>query len=459
MKINFRNLGYSAAFLTALYAFTGCNESTILGKDLIPGSDKVNVKDTTINNLITLNVQEVDSSIRTGFGNYGATLGSITDDPIFGKSSGFLYTGVGLPKAEFSFAGTGQTLDSVVLYIGCDTLWYGENQGMNLKVYRMTDPGFRAANARDSNYTYTKPLTYNPGEMLANVTAFPVYPKDSISIYGVKHAPVLRIPLSAAFGNQLLQQRADGAFKNDTTFMDFLKGLAIVPDTNVSKTMLFVNLNKGDTRISVYYKNSTEDSLIADFPFLQYFSPHANYFTRNYTNAQAAPFLNTNNPLGDTVMYLQEAPGIYTKLQIPGIENFPKAIINKAELVFTKINSNLAGKDKIFTDPDQLFLWRYITHDSLGYIVDYGNPSNPDLAYFGGNRTVISNIGGIEVVQYKFNIARHLQFMLDKKIDNSVFKVEAISNRHQIDMRSVKTGGGTGTPPINARLRIIYTQL
>ncbi|SIN81844.1 DUF4270 family protein [Chitinophaga niabensis] len=455
MKINFRNLGYSAAFLTALYAFTGCNESTILGKDLIPGSDKVTVKDTTINNLITLNVQEADSSIRTGQANYGAALGSITDDPIFGKSSGFLYTGVGLPKLEFSFAGTGQTLDSVVLYIGCDTLWYGENQGMNLRVYRMNEPDFKA----DSNYSYTRPLSYDQGELLANVTAFPVYPKDSLSIYGVKQAPALRIPLSAAFGNLLLQQRADGAFKDDTTFKAFLKGLAIVPDTNVSKTMLFVNLNKGDTRISVYYKNSTEDSLIANFPFQQYYSPHANYFTRNYTNAQVAPYLNTNKPTGDTAIYLQEAPGIYTKFQIPGIENFPKAIINKAELVFTKINSNLAGKEKIFTDPDRLFLWRYITHDSLGYIVDYGNPSNPDLAYFGGNRTVISNIGGIEVVQYKFNIARHLQFMLDKKLDNSVFKLEAVSNRHQIDMRSVKVGGGTGTPPINAKLRIIYTQL
>lgn len=455
MKINFRNLGFSTVTLAVLYAFTGCNESTILGKDLIPGADKVTVKDTIITNLITLNVQEADSSIRTGQNNYGATLGSITDDIIFGKSSGFLYTQVGLPKAEFSFAGTGQTLDSVVLYIGCDTAWYGENQSFNLKVYRMNEPGFKI----DSNYSYTRPLSYDPGELLANVTAYPVYPKDSLSIYGVKQPPALRIPLSAAFGNLLLQQRADGAFKTDSAFRVFLQGLAIVPDTLNSKTMLFVNLNKGDTRLSVYYKSSTEDSLVADFPFDQYGSAHANYFTRNYTTAQAAPFLNANKPLGDSAIYLQESPGIYSKITIPGLENFPKAIINKAELVFTEISSNIAGKEKIFTKPDQLFLWRYITHDSLGYIVDYGNPSNPDLAYFGGNRTVISSIGGIEVVQYKFNIARHLQFILDKKLDNTVFKLEAVSNRHLIDMRSVKVGGGTGTPPIGAKLRIIYTQL
>ncbi len=455
MKINFRNLGYAVAFLTASYTFTACNESTILGKDLIPGTDKVNVKDTTINNLITNNVYEADSSIRTGRNNYGATLGSITNDPIFGKSHGFLYTQVGLPNSKFTFEGTGQTLDSVVLYIGCDTTWYGADAPINLKVYRMNEPDFKI----DSNYSYTRPLSYDPSQLLASVNVTPVKPGDSISVYGVKHAPALRIPLSAAFGNLLLQQRADDAFLSDSAFSIFLKGLAIVPDTINGRTMLFTNLNKGDTRIAVYYKNSTKDSLVANFPFGQYSSAHANYFTRNYTGAEAAKYLNTNKAQGDSILYFQEAPGPYVKLQIPGLENFPKSVINKAELVVTEMSSGLPGGDNVFTEPDRLFMWRYVTHDSLGYIIDYGNPANPDLAFFGGNKTVISDFGGIQVVQYRFNIARHMQFIVDKKLDNTVFKLEAISSRHNIDMRRVKTGGGNITPPANIKLRIIYTQL
>ncbi|MFD2887126.1 DUF4270 family protein [Chitinophaga cymbidii] len=456
MKINFRNLGCVAALSTVLYAFSGCNESTILGKDLIPGTDKVNVKDTTLDNLITSNVYLADSSIRTGQGNYRATMGSVTNDPVFGKSHGFLYTQVGLSSSEYTFAGTGHVLDSVVLYIGCDTVWYGADAPLTFRIYRMNEPDFKI----DSNYSYTRPLSYDPAELLGTATIGPVHPNDSLSIYGEKYAPQLRFKLSNTFGNEMLQQRADGAFKTDSAFRVFLKGFAIVPDTSLpnNRTMLFPNLNSGDTRLTVYYKNSTDDSLTANFPFQQYASAHANYFTRNYTGSDAAPYINTNKPEGENRIYLQEAPGIFSQLQIPNLENFPKSIINKAELVVTQISTG-TEPSTVFTEPERLFLWRYITHDSLGYIIDYGNPSNPDLAYYGGNRTVIDLPGGIKVVQYKFNIARHLQFIVDRKLENSVFKLEAISSRYNIDMRGVRAGGGNAAPPANIKLRIIYTQL
>lgn len=455
MKINFRNLGYAAAVLTGLYAFTGCNESTILGKDLIPGSDKVNVKDTTLNSLITHNIAKADSTLRTGADIYSGALGSITDDIIFGKSSGFLYTQVGLPEDKFTFAGTGHILDSVVLYIGADTAWYGENIPLSLKVYEMNEPNFKI----DSYYTYTRPLAYDQSKMIGSINAYPVYPKDSQNIYGEKKPPSLRIPLNPAFGTKMLQQRADAAFLSDSAFKVFLNGLAIVPDTMSSKTMLFPVLNNGETRLTVYYKNSENDSLKADFPFKATSSGHGNYFVRNYANSEAEKYLNTNKPEGDSMIYLQEAPGIYTQVQIPGLENFPKSVINKAELVITEISSGFGGKDQLFAEPERLMLYRYITHDSLGFVVDYGNPSNPDLAYFGGNKIVISDVGGIKVVQYKFNIARHLQFIIDKKLENTVFKLEAISNRYNIDMRRVKAGGGNAVPPANMKLRVIYTQL
>ncbi|WP_346320657.1 DUF4270 domain-containing protein [Chitinophaga sp. YIM B06452] len=458
MKINFRNLGFAAASLTALYAFSGCNEATVLGKDLIPGADKVVVLDTTINSLITHNIANVDSSIFTGQDNFIGALGSFSD-PLFGKSHGFLYTQVGLPKAEFTFEGTGWVLDSVVLYIGCDTAWYGENAPQTMRVFRMNEPNFKI----DSNYRYNRPLSYDPGKQLASQQVYPVYPKDSIDIYGTKQAPQLRIKLSSAFGNELFQQRADGAFKSDSAFNKWLGGLAIVPDTVNGKTMLFPNLNTGTTRIAVYYKNSEKDSIIANFPFVPNpgvgGSAHANYFTRNYTGTEVAQHINTNRPGGDNLLYLQEAPGIYAQLQLPEIENIPKAVINKAELVITEINSGSAGRDDLFSEPDRLFLMRYITHDSLGFIIDYGNPSQPDLTYFGGNKTVISDLGPFKVVQYKFNIARHLQFILDKKLENSVLKLEALSSRYPIDMRRLKAGGGNATPPANVKLRIIYTQL
>ncbi|WP_157963092.1 DUF4270 domain-containing protein [Chitinophaga deserti] len=454
MKIQFRTLGFAAAFLTALYAFSGCNEATVLGKELIPGSDKVVVKDTTINNLITSNIARVDSSIRTGNSYYQGVLGSITQDPIFGKTHGFLYTQVSLPKAEFTFEGTGWVLDSVVLYVGCDTVWYGENAPLNVKVYRMNEPNFKI----DTAYMYNVPRSYDLSKEIGNAIINPVYPKDSLSIYGVKYAPQLRIPLKPSFGQELFQQRADGAFKNDSSFRDWLKGLAIVPDTTNGRTMLYTNLNSGSTRITVYYKNSEKDSLMASFAFDPYSSAHANYVARNYTGKEVANLINTANPLGDNVVYIQEAPGIYTNIQIPNIADVPNAVINKAEIVITEINSGSAGLDNIFAEPERLMLRRYITHDSLAFLFDYGNPSSPDLLGFGGNKIVISDLGPFKVVQYKFNIARHLQLAQQKKIENSVLKLEGWSSR-MIDLPRLKAGGGSATPPANVKLRIIYTEL
>lgn len=453
MKIQFRNLGFAAACLAALYAFTGCNEATVLGKDLIPGSDKVVVKDTTINNLITLNILRTDSAIRTGNVYYEGLLGSITQDPLFGKSHGFLYTQMGLPKSEFTFEGTGWTLDSVVLYIGVDTVWYGENVPNRMRVYRMNEPNFKI----DTTYLYNEPRMYDQSKLLADVNVSPVYPKDSLSIYGTKYPPQLRIRLNNSFGQELFQQRADGAFKNDSAFRIWLNGLAIVPDTTNGRTMLYTKINNGQTRFTVFYKNSEKDSLMADFKFDQYGSGHAHYLKRNYTGTEVAGLVNTNNPAGDNVVYIQEAPGIYTNIQIPNLEDVPNAVINKAELVITEINSGTAGRDDLFTEPNRLMLRRYMTHDSLAYLFDFGTVNSPDPT-FGGNKIVISDLGPFKVVQYKFNIARHLQLAQQKKIENSVLRLEGWSSRY-MDMPRLKAGGGSATPPANVKLRIIYTEL
>ncbi len=312
---------------------------------------------------------------------------------------------------------------------------------LNVKVYKMNEPSFKM----DTTYLYNEPRTIDLSKQIGNATIWPVYPKDSLSIYGTKYAPQLRIPLSPAFGQELLQQRADGAFKNDSAFRVWLNGIAIVPDTTNGRTMLYTKINNGETRMTVYYKNSEKDSIMANFKFDANSSGHAHYFTRNYTGTEAASLVNTNNPLGDNVVYIQEAPGIYTNIQIPNLNDVPNAVINKAELVITEINSGSAGRDDLFQEPNRLMLRRYLTHDSLGYLFDYGNPSQPEAEYFGGNKIVISDLGPFKVVQYKFNIARHLQLAQQKKIENSVLRLEGWSSRY-IDLPRLKAGGGSATP-------------
>ncbi|UYQ95247.1 DUF4270 domain-containing protein [Chitinophaga horti] len=457
MKINIRNFSGALALMAALFAYTACNKATSLGVDLIPGSDNVNVKDTTIENIIANNIWQTDSAVFTGAANYTAVLGSITDDLVFGRTQGTLYTQVSLPNSGFSYSGTAQTLDSVILYIGYNG-FYGDSMApLKLNVYRMNEPKFRI----DSNYRYYQKLGVDVAQQIGSATIIPRQLRDSIIVYGVKQTPALRIALTPAFGNLLLQQTTSGNFVNDSTFRAFLGGIAVVPDTTVlGRNLLYLNLASTSTKLSVYYKSAENDSLVSSFAFDSYASAHANYFSRNYTGSEAAQYINTNNPLGDSLLFLQEAPGIYAKLKIPGLESIPKAIINKAELAITEVTfGSDPARDAIYTEPDRLMLAQYqaATGDSVKALVDYGNPTNPNLSYFGGQRTVISDLGIMKVVQYKFNIARHLQLLLDSKDTNFGLRLEALSSLN-IDSRRVKVGGGNHST-YKMKLRIIYTQL
>ncbi|WP_212004138.1 DUF4270 family protein [Chitinophaga sp. HK235] len=451
MKINFRNLSFVAASFALLYGASGCNESTILGKGLIPPGDFVNAQDTTINGIIANNILRYDSSLINGFNRYEKALGSITTDPVFGKTHAFVFMQVGLPTSAFTFAGTGQTLDSVVLSLDYLGFKGDSTTSQTFRVYRMAERGF----TRDSNYAYNKPLAYNPGELLGTATITPIALRDSVSVYGTKETPQLRIKLSNTFGNDLLQQKSDGAFANDSSFRAYLKGFALVPDTTsgTNRNMLYFDMNNANTKLTVFYKNSTQDSLRATFAFNNSSSGHSNFIARNYNGSEASRFINTGNASGDSILFLQSTPGLFTNLLIPNLENFPNVIINKAELVITQITVGSADMNNIFTEPANLSLVQYTgSGDSLKNVIDF----NMGAQYFGGGKQTITNFGGVRVSQYAFNIGRFMQMLIKKQESNTGFKLRVVPTTFA-DVDRLKAGG-TKLSQYNIKLRIIYTK-
>src|SRR5690606_17068295 len=133
-------------------------------------------------------------------------------------------------------------------------------------------------------------------------------------------------------------------------------------------------------------------------------SAHANYFAHNYNGALAAQYINTSRPQGDSLLFLNNGPGLFTKVTIPGLDSLPLATVNKAELVVTQVIAGTNDRNAIYTEPDYLFLQQYTSGDTTKPLIDYGDPSNPNQPYFGGEKTEITNFGGVKVVQYKFNI-------------------------------------------------------
>nr|WP_295865944.1 DUF4270 family protein [uncultured Chitinophaga sp.] len=452
MKINFRNLSFVAASFALLYGVSGCNESTILGKGLIPPGDFVNGQDTTINGVIANNIYKYDSSFINGYGRYEKALGSITTDPVFGKTHAFVFMQVGLPTSAFTFTGSGQTLDSVVLSLAYLGFKGDSTTPQTFRVYRMAETGFKI----DSNYAYNKPLQYNPGELLGTATVTPKTIRDSVSVYGTKEKAQLRIKLSNAFGNDLLQQKSDVNFKNDSTFRAYLKGFALVPDTTsgTNRNMMFFDMDDANTRLTVFYKNSTDDSLRANFAFNSSSSGHANFLARNYNGAEVSRYINTGNANGDSILFLQSTPGLYTNLLIPNLESFPNAVINKAELVITQITVGPSDMNNIFTEPAKLSLTQYTgVNDSTKNVIDFTTGGD---TYFGGTKQVITNFGGVQVAQYTFNVGRFLQMLIKKQETNTGFRLQVVRTGYP-DIDRLKAGGSK-LSQYNIKLRIIYTK-
>ncbi|MBC9928802.1 DUF4270 family protein [Chitinophaga qingshengii] len=453
MKINFRNLSLVAASIALLYGASGCNQSTILGQGLIPPGDFVNGQDTTINTIVANNILKYDSLFFNGYDRTEKALGSITTDPVFGKTHAFVFMQVGLPSSAFTFAGTGQTLDSVVLSLAYLGYKGDSTTTQTFRVYRMSEPGFKI----DSNYAYNKMLQYNPGELLGTATVTPLGLKDSVSVYDKKEGAQLRIKLSSAFGNDLLQQKSDGAFTNDSSFRSYLKGFALIPDTiaGTNRNMMFFDVNNANTKLTVFYKNSVDDSLRATFAFGNN-SAHSNTFIRNYNGSEASRYINTGNPKGDSILFLQSSPGgLYTNLLIPHLENFPNAVINKAELVITQVTVGPSDMNNIFKEPAKLLLTQYVgMGDSTKSLIDQLAGGN--TAYFGGDKQIITNFGGVQVAQYTFNIGRYLQALIKKQETNAGFKLQVVRTAYP-DVDRLKAGGGN-LSQYNMKLRIIYTK-
>ncbi|GEP88901.1 hypothetical protein SAMN05660909_02557 [Chitinophaga terrae (ex Kim and Jung 2007)] len=452
MKINFRNLSFLATYITLLFGAAGCNKSTILGGGLIPPGDLVNAQDTIITDIVTNNILRYDSSILNGQNAYKKILGSINTDPVFGKTHAFVFMQVSLPSSNFTFEGSGQVLDSVVLSLSYSGYTGDSATPQTFRVYRMNEPDFKI----DSNYAYNRVLGYNKAELLGTATVSPISLRDSVSIYGKKEAAQLRIKLSNAFGNELLQQTTAGAFANDSAFRAYLKGFAIIPDTLLgsNSNMVYLDMNSVNTKLSVFYKNSTTDSLIATMSFNQYASAHANYFTRNYNGSQAARFINSNNANGDSLLFLNAAPGLFANIKIPNLENFPNVLINKAELVITEVTNGPADRNDIFIPPTSLSLRQYTNGDTTKIPIDYY--ASGGASFFGGTRQVVTNFGGVMVSQYTFNLANTVQRFIKKLDPNNGFRLEGYSPLY-MDVNRVKAGGSK-LSQYNIKLRIIYTK-
>jgi hypothetical protein len=418
----------------------GCNklETTTIGNELIPGSDKL-ITDTLYLNIETkqssLDSANLDTtSIRR---NEGICIGAI-DDEVFGKTTAAAYFQVLPGKFPYAFpvAKDSIILDSVVLAITYGGT-YGDTAALSkVEVFRISDPGFSPF----KNYRINEAPAFSFAGKLGEASFTPSKLKRGYKLQYKNDTTFnqLRIRLNDQLGNELLNENnLTGAFKNDTTFRDFLNGFALIPDSTAPGigALHYYSLNVATSNLQVFYRykkrTGGDDTTVALFPFETLAGRTA---MANKIHRTIPASINNSGEYA----YIMAAPGISTYLNIKGLDTLKGKpyIVHRAEIIAEE--SEGSNVSTIFTPPiTHLFSINSkgqqapIPYDSLFYLnrasYDFGRKlflNTITQSYCGGVPGFVSS-GNQKLARYRYNVTRYVQNIINGNSTPRGLKISA----------------------------------
>lgn len=379
------------AALVAVAVLASCNkEPDLIGLDLLPEGDRLNMSTFETSNIIAYSVRE--DSLRTD--NLASSLLGYMNDPIFGPVKASFYTQYRLPTNNFSF-GDNPVADSMVL-----TMVYNGVYGDSLTQHTVQVYELDKMMDVEKEYYSNSLIPYLPTP-IGEATFVPNF-KTADTVNNLAVRPHLRVTLTQEFANKLLSA-PDTTLSSNKYFAEVFKGLFIdaapVASGGPGSIIHFDMMNEM-SRVKLYYHNDKDTTSIT-FLINSSSARFNNY--NHYGFTSAAPEL-MQQFAGDTntthqQVFLQSMAGSKVKLKVPWLENILENIpenasiaINEALLIFT---DNEPGG--IFKAPGQVAL-RALS-DKGAYV----NMPDGDIGpgYFGGRY--------INKKEYQFRITKYVQ--------------------------------------------------
>ncbi|MFZ9719104.1 MAG: DUF4270 family protein [Chitinophagaceae bacterium] len=462
-------------FVAGLNACTKL-DATRIGTELIPGVDLLHT-DTLLLPVETFTLLDGDTNYL--FKTDEHVLGYL-NDPLMGTTEAAVFMQPGITNAGFTFPNKRDSLflDSAVLSISYVRTYGDTSLPIKLNVYRVTDPTFVASRLYK---TFESPV-YNTSNLIGSVVVTPsVFSKWQYLAYrndSVRNQ--IRIPLSNAFAQELLNQDSSGVFRSDSSFKTFLNGIAIVPDASAGGNSInYLSLNDPATRINLYYrvqKNGLIDTTLSVFPFNALISANANKITRNYSLGEAGAAINGSvSPF----VYIQSVPGTMGQVRIPGLDTASNRIVHRAELVARQVFAGPLATEQIFRVP-QLHAYavtdsgrnQLLPFDSINYAIPTFQGSlayNLNLAYLNGLPNFVTDASGNRVGEYRLTITRFVQNVLNGNSKNRSLRIAAsylasyapnlygVTPINPIAFGRVRLGGGSH-PQYRMFVRIYYSK-
>jgi len=343
-------LNYSSLLVVIILLLSSCaKEPGKIGFVIQPEDSKLNVgfSDTTT----IYGFSQLIDSIRSDKLNVNA-FGSLRD-PVFGGTTAGIYTQFILSVNGHDF-GEDRQLDSLVLTLSYQG-YYGDTATI------LTAHTYEMMSKIDKDSVYYSNLQLPVGAADYSNYSFLPKPNDSLVLLPSFDtvAPMLWLNLSdnsTVLGNKLLNA-TEADMEDSDAFQDFFYGLFVQSQPVYDDgTMLYFGLAAANSKLTIYYSNSEQDSLRFDY-LVTTSTATVNKYEHSYNSADA--LFQSQVILGDTTLgaqqlYAQGYGGVQSIIKLPYMNKWARrknVAINEAKLVLPGIST-----DEFFGAPSQMYL-------------------------------------------------------------------------------------------------------
>jgi len=457
-----------ALFVSALM-ITACTDGSIIGSDLL-GDEELSL---LYDDNFELSGQTVlgDSIATYTITNINQTymLGQV-DEPIFGKYSSDIYTGITFNTGPFpNFENS--VLDSIVLDLEYDTLgFYGDQSVVhNIQVYRVTEDILEFDTIFSNQSFATEMTTLGEVSLVPSTTQdilvnYREIDSDSILVL----SPRLRIRLDDALGEELIEDTLSQGSIEDLE--DLFKGLYIKSTTDGS-SMIGLNFNEnpdfndGIARLHLYYTktDANGEETLEEYSYLMR-AQTSSMFIHDYSGSIVESSLN-DTVKGDEFLFCQNMAGVNAEIVFPDLnvldnKNADTIIINSAQLILTVNEDNSEFETDLYPHSQQ-FLLSKDNENGIGRVliddvIKDGIDISTGILILDGVVRETTDDNGNDIKTVKFNITTYVQNLLKDDISSSKITISPIG-RSESPRRTVFYG--LNHPDYPAKLRIAYTKI
>lgn len=399
-------------FVIAAFLFFSCKkDKNILGSNIQPANDSLSSFSGT-NDIYAYTIK-YDSII--SYNSQYKFLGNNLD-PYFGNTDIGIYLNSNTPQSNIDFGSTAVLVSSeIILTLDNNELCGNPSDSLLFNIFPLDS----ALDAKLQYYTSNRRL-HNSGIILSSSI------QHTTTVGGV---PVIRIPLDTTYVGKLMRDKNNLA--DNATFQNAYRGFFIkATRLTMHEGVIFrCDLENGNSGFYIHYKaNGLQDTVIKDFAFNFKGDASAKFnsvkFDKSTANVDLQKQLNGDSTAGGNNLFLKGMGFSRVKLRISNLKNYSdsfKISVNRAELILKvdAVNFPTLTATSVYTVPPSLVL--LLDSADNKELVPRDMISTSSLVRYDGNYDPDNN-------RYVFNIARHVQYVLNGKTLNYGFYLVVADN-------------------------------